>query len=502
MTVSADLRTYGGANSQTLRITAYNDQNLAISNTLVLTPGSTTLTTYSGTLTFTNSSDHDVYIKAYSGNNSALGISGMSFNYMSWEEDSLPTLSGIAVSTAPTKTSYTTGEYFDPTGLIITRTYSDSTSNTYTYSGHTSEFAFTPSISTALTTSNTLVTITYGGKSCNQEITVNDAQKTLSSISISTAPTKTSYTVDEFFNPVGLIITRNYSDASSDTYTYANHTSEFSFTPSLNTPLTTQDTFVTISYGGRTCQQSITVESSGSGSGGGEEGSKRIVSQENSDFYESGCIYLDGDETTGTAACDAFTATQAKQTGSNAIVYNYDEIRIYTNHRFTISPNEGYTITSIVITAKTNDYASAVGGSSLSNCTKSVSSNVVTLIPTNGDNDIYFVQSAKTFIKYIDVVFEYAGSGSVDPVTYITASTSKTFYVGDTISKSDLSVKDSNNSTISLENYEFFNDGYQFRYSDAIGGGDSTQKTFTNAIRYESYTCNLVVNVLRKSESK
>lgn len=83
-----------------------------------------------------------------------------------------PTLSSISVQTPPTKVSYTEGEYFDPTGLVITRTYSNSTSDTYAYAGHTSEFSFTPSTSTALTTSDASVTITYGGKSTTQAITV------------------------------------------------------------------------------------------------------------------------------------------------------------------------------------------------------------------------------------------------------------------------------------------------------------------------------------------
>ena len=54
----------------------------------------------------------------------------------------LKTLSSIAVQTAPTKTTYFAGENFDPTGLVITRNFSDSTSDTYTYDGHTSEFSF------------------------------------------------------------------------------------------------------------------------------------------------------------------------------------------------------------------------------------------------------------------------------------------------------------------------------------------------------------------------
>lgn len=413
---------------------------------------------------------------------------------------STKTLSSISVATAPTKTSYTVDEYFDPTGLVIYRTYSDSSSDTYTYAGHTSEFTFNPSTSTALTTSHTSVTITYGGKSCSQTIsvsssggggsstdfskysgslvpgyyvitydnkamkntvssnrlaytsvtptndvisnpdssliwhieqsgnywtiyndsvskyaagngtknqatlvssvsndgdalwtasgtstyefvnkknntsgvnanlrengtygfacyststggaltlyknsesgsqktldmiginitnvqdefyvneefnyddlvvtayfsddtntplsdgdydvstpdmtstgeqtitvsytyggvtksatytiTVSEAPKTLSSISVSTAPTKVTYTVGEYFDPTGLVITRNFSDSTSDSYSYAGHTSEFTFSPSLSTALTTSHTSVTITYDGKSCSQTITV---------------------------------------------------------------------------------------------------------------------------------------------------------------------------------------------------------------------------------------------------
>ena len=101
----------------------------------------------------------------------ALYIKSISVTYNN-DGGGAPTLSSISVETPPTKVSYTEGEYFDPTGLVITRTYSNSTSDTYAYAGHTSEFSFTPSTSTALTTSDGSVTITYGGKSTSQTITV------------------------------------------------------------------------------------------------------------------------------------------------------------------------------------------------------------------------------------------------------------------------------------------------------------------------------------------
>ena len=123
------------------------------------------------------------------------------------------TLSNISVSTAPTKTSYLEGEYFSPSGLVITRTYSDSTSDTYAYAGHTSEFTFSPSTSTALTTSNTSVTITYGGKTTSQAITVT-APKTPASVS-SSGQTTTFDAGDTF--SYGGTLTATYTDSTSST---------------------------------------------------------------------------------------------------------------------------------------------------------------------------------------------------------------------------------------------------------------------------------------------
>ena len=81
-------------------------------------------------------------------------------------------LVSIAVKTAPTKVSYEAGEYFDPTGLVITATYDDSSTKDITYAGNAGDFSFSPSLSTALTTANTSVTITYKGQTVNQVITV------------------------------------------------------------------------------------------------------------------------------------------------------------------------------------------------------------------------------------------------------------------------------------------------------------------------------------------
>lgn len=470
------------------------------------------------------------------------------------------TLSSISVSTAPTKTTYTAGEYFNPTGLVITRTYSDSTSDTYTYANHTSEFSFTPTTSTALTTSNTSVTISYGGKSCTQTITVNAAAKTLSSIAVSTAPTKTTYTAGEYFDPTGLVIRRNYSDSTYDTYTYANHTSEFTFSPTTSTALTTSNVSVTITYSGKSCSQAITVNaatktlSSISVSGykaaftvddtftfGGivtahfsdsstsdvtasatftgynmsQAGNQTVtvsytyggttktttysitVSTSGGSQTEDNPETITMSEQGFTSGQDATTATGTNATvtfskngGNNSPKY-YDSgnaVRVYPSNTITVA-SQSLTIIKITITFGSSDGSNSItsspSGWSSPDWTGSANSVVFTIGGSNGNRRI----SAITVY--------YEESGSTDPVTSISATVSKTFYVGETISTSDITVKDNNNKTVT--GFSFANNGYQFTYSDASSGGAATSKTFANSVTYESLTCSLTVQVQRKA---
>ncbi len=127
----------------------------------------------SGTAVSASGTSHSFTVSQSSGTKGKIFISSISVTYDDGEGGGSPTLSSIAVKTAPTKVSYTEGENFDPTGLVITRTYSDASTSDWSYAEHTSDFTFTPSLTTALTTGNTSVTITYGGKSTTQAITVN-----------------------------------------------------------------------------------------------------------------------------------------------------------------------------------------------------------------------------------------------------------------------------------------------------------------------------------------
>lgn len=121
------------------------------------------------------------------------------------------TLSSISVSTAPVKTTYYAGEFFDPTGLVIQRAYTSGDPDTFTYAGHESDFSFSPSTTTALTQENTSVSITYGGKTTTQTITVNQA-RTISSIELRGTISKDEYYVGDQWDLTGLDLQVNWSE--------------------------------------------------------------------------------------------------------------------------------------------------------------------------------------------------------------------------------------------------------------------------------------------------
>ena len=77
---------------------------------------------------------------------------------------STKTLVSIAVTTAPTTTTYTAGQTFSPTGMVVTGTYSDGTTRAI------GGYSYSPTI--PLTTEDKVAIITYQGKTTSQAITV------------------------------------------------------------------------------------------------------------------------------------------------------------------------------------------------------------------------------------------------------------------------------------------------------------------------------------------
>ena len=158
-------------------------------------------------------------------------------------------LTGIAITTPPSKTTYTAGETFDPAGMVVQATYSNGATLQAT------GYAYSPS--TALTDGTTKVTIVYteGGVSASaeQEITVVHR---LESIAITTQPSKTVYEYGDSFASAGMVVRASYSDGATANVT--------GYTTSPSTLSTIGEQTVTVSYTERgitkTTTLSVTVE--------------------------------------------------------------------------------------------------------------------------------------------------------------------------------------------------------------------------------------------------
>lgn len=155
--------------------------------------------------------------------------------------------SSVAVTHAPTKTTYNVGETFDPTGLVVTATYADGTTENVT-DGCT----FSPTVMAASTTA---VTIKYQRAGVTVTTTQAVTVLEMSSISVKTAPNKTAYYIGESFDATGMVIEATMSNGTKKTVT------GWTYTPSG--ALSKTDTAVTISYTEngvtKTCTQAITV---------------------------------------------------------------------------------------------------------------------------------------------------------------------------------------------------------------------------------------------------
>ena len=98
------------------------------------------------------------------------------------------TATGIAVKNAPAKNVYTEGETLDPSGLVLTVSYSDGSAEDVAYSDETADgFTFTPGLDTALEAGNVTVTVGYAGFETMFDIRVDEKEPVEPSGDISTA---------------------------------------------------------------------------------------------------------------------------------------------------------------------------------------------------------------------------------------------------------------------------------------------------------------------------
>lgn len=276
-------------------------------------------------------------------------------------------ISSIAVKTAPTKTTYEAGETFDPTGLVITVTYSDSSTSDISYANAQSSFSFSPDTSTTLTTDNTSVTITYSGKTCSQPIIVN-APKVLSSISVSGYTT--NFVEGDTFS-FGGTVTAHYSDSTT-----ADVTSSVTFSGYNMTSVGNQT--VIVSYGGKSTTYSITV-SIGTLSSIAVTGMTTTYQKNYSFSFDGTCTATFANGYQKVVTPTSVTSPDMSTAGNKTITvsYTYNGNTRTTTYQITVNSNR------VVIEETTVTGYSVIGTVTYPNNTQTISVNTLS-ISTSG----------------------------------------------------------------------------------------------------------------------
>lgn len=130
-------------------------------------------------------------------------------------------LESVTVKKPPNKTTYKSGESFDPTGMVVEASYG------YGLTSDVTGYTVTPSV---LTDGITEVTVTYTeGRQTKTATTPVTVEKVLASINVTTNPDKMTYSYLEKFEPHGMAVTATFSDGSTSAATgYSYPTTAFS----------------------------------------------------------------------------------------------------------------------------------------------------------------------------------------------------------------------------------------------------------------------------------
>jgi hypothetical protein len=143
-------------------------------------------------------------------------------------------LSGIAITTQPTKTAYIVGDSLDLTGIAVTATAGQITRDV------TADCTFSPANGSTLSTAGSVtITASFGGFTATTSVTAY----AISGISITMPPTKLNYKPDEQLDLTGIVVTATAGTLTRDV------TSLCTFNPADGTTLSTEGTFtLTASY--------------------------------------------------------------------------------------------------------------------------------------------------------------------------------------------------------------------------------------------------------------
>lgn len=261
------------------------------------------------------------------------------------------------------------------------------------------------------------ITVSYTGGS------ESDPVATLSSISIKTAPTTLTYVEGQKFNPAGLVITKNMSDATTEDIAYADNESAFTFAPTLTADLATSNTQVTITYGGKSVDQAITVNPFTPTAGVYEIAL-------NKDFY--GIATAGNNAAEQSAEAKGITIVSGcTSSASNKTYYDAAHIRYYADSYLKLTAPAGYEITKVVFTAggTWNNGPKCGTNGSYDNDTKTWTGNTEQL-------DLNFADQNRVS----KIAVTYAEPATLESVTVSGAPTKKEYIEGDNFAPAGLTV--------------------------------------------------------------
>ena len=310
------------------------------------------------------------------------------------------------------------------------------------------------------------------------EVTVS-ASKELSSIEVSNP--KTSFNVDDSFS-FGGTVTAHFNDSTTSDVTSSATFSGYDMS-------TAGDQTVTVSYTHgsitKTAEYEIKVKSGGGG--GGEETTTYEFTSKS--WGATPANWTSGKDGAGYLNSGVQVTTGASGANGTSPV-SFDAVQSVTvTYCTNSSKGAGNIIVSVGSTQISSQSVTTSGGTTGRDMTfpsdRSLSGNI-NITVTCTTNSIYIIGCSIT-----------TGTDEPTEPTSISASLKedKTFYVGETISKSDICVVTDLDEDVTSE-VDF--PDYQFKYSDASGGGVLADKEFT--ITYGDLpSTSLTVEVLRKA---
>lgn len=147
---------------------------------------------------------------------------------------------GISVTTIPSKTSYKAGETLDLTGLVVSFEMSDGTTQDIT-----SECTFSPASGTVLYENVNSVTVSWTSRDITYTTSFAiSVTRVLSSISITTNPSKTAYYKGDALDLSGIAVTATFNSGATEDVT-----SSITSSPASGAALTEYGSqTVTVSY--------------------------------------------------------------------------------------------------------------------------------------------------------------------------------------------------------------------------------------------------------------